>query len=276
MTIILHRPLLFILLVLFCARGTAQNEIGSEDTSGLELINKWPKFYFAFGYHRAYFTPSTIQLQESSVFDFTLDKVKASDLPLRGLRDLKPFSYGPYHLRLGYRYASNKSIAMGFDHMRYHTRQNQRVEINGYYHDTPNGEGKIIASGDIELSPEFFRFEHTDGLNYLYIGHDFLLQVRGPPLPILISLGADAGLYIPRTESYIRERGGNKKYHLSGWGSSVHAHLQWPAGQRIVVEVGAKAGYINLSDILVGGSPNGRADQELGFATIQISGLYLF
>lgn len=276
MTIVHYRPPYLLFLVILCAWNLGGSQTATEDTIEVHSITERPKFYIAFGYHRAYFTPSTIHLQEPSIFDFTLEKVKASDLHLRGLQDLKPFSYGPYHLRIGYRYASDKSMAMGFDHMRYRTRINQQVEIDGYYHDTPDGEGKIIASGDIELIPEFFRFEHTDGLNYLYVGHDFLLPLRGPPLPILLSLGADAGMYIPRTESYVRERGGNKDYHLSGWGSSLNVHVQWPAGRRIVVETGIKAGYINLSDVLVGGSPDGRADQEIGFATIRISGLYLF
>ncbi|MDH3649628.1 MAG: hypothetical protein OEQ53_08085 [Saprospiraceae bacterium] len=205
-------------------------------------------------------------------------KARATDVQIRGLQDLKPFSYGPYSLRVGLRYTGRSVVSVAFDHMRYKVVEDQTVDAVGSISAESYPQyGNLLSDGQIELTPEVFRFEHTDGLNYVSVEHDYLITRIDSASRLHFWTGLALGAYIPRTESYVLDDGGNHKYHLSGWGTSVHTQVQWRVAGSLFIEGRIKAGYIDLNDILLGSrSSDARASQRLGFVLFTCSGLYLF
>src|SRR4030095_3440094 len=113
---------LIILAVLLCGQANAQTtERGSKDKKGV--------FYFAFGSHRIFYTPSTIQVirTSDSYFDFKMIKVKGRDEGGLKFDEAPQFSY-----TIGYYFTNAKlGIEYQYDHIKYFVRQNQVVHLKG-------------------------------------------------------------------------------------------------------------------------------------------------
>jgi hypothetical protein len=212
---------------------------------------RFDRFYFYFGYNRVFYTRSDIKINDGNQIGFTLSKVKGEDPPLKGLSDFKPFTDGPYNIRMGYYLTPRYALSIGFDHMRYRIRENQTVAIKGEILDDEAEEFKGNYSGeDIVLTRPFFYLEHTDGLNYISVEQDFRFLKSNTP--IQLSIGSAAGMYWPRTESFLFGRGGNHPYHISGWGISIHSSIGYiPQHAHFFGLLTAKGGHVRLNDILL-------------------------
>lgn len=95
--------------------------------------------------------------------------------------------------------------------MKYVMRQSQTVAINGeiitgnYLYDgqTFNHEG-IYNNKEIVMTNDFLKFEHTDGLNYIYVGakrfdnFNKFLHINTTNFEITVEEGMNIGVLFPK------------------------------------------------------------------------------
>jgi len=133
------------------------------------LPNSIKKYYFYWGWNRAWFTRSNI-LFNGINYNFTLKNVKATDRQTKELityfHPLK-LTIPQYNSRIGRILNNSYDISFGVDHMKYVMVQNQTVNCNGYINNTNTKYDNNYDNKLIKLTDDFLKYEHTDGLNYL-------------------------------------------------------------------------------------------------------------
>jgi hypothetical protein len=87
----------------------------SQDTT--KQIKKARSYFFYWGYHRNFYSPSDIHYK-SEHYDFTLYDAKANDMPasIHQYFDLKNISVPQYNVRFGAEWKNNWFISIGVDH----------------------------------------------------------------------------------------------------------------------------------------------------------------
>lgn len=227
-------------------------------------IKGW--FYGSFGWHRIYYTRSTIDFENKKTADFDFRLIKARAADDNDLRVGKGIDAPQWSLRFGciLNRKTQWGIEWSYDHAKYILKQGQRLRIDGYI----NG---YHYSQDTTINKDFIEYEHTDGANYYMM--NFLVKknlrknIAGRhAFDLLIKAGA--GMVIPRTDSRIMGNHYNEHYHISGYVTGVETGLRYEFIKNIFAELSAKGVYANYSDVLLFGG--GRASQQW------LSGQYLF
>ncbi len=216
--------------------------------------NKKGSLYFYIGYNGSIYSKSDIHVRDNVNYDFTLSKVKSSNVPIKKAIDLFSFN-APYNYRVGYNINNKFSVSVGLDHMKYVTIKNQDVEINGYIKPTASTAyaGEYNKS-TIKLDPAFFYMEHTDGLNYISAEFDYTpykSKFYKNILGIDLTIGAGIGFLVPRTEDYLFTEGANHPYHLAGFGTGIHFYPKIYITKYFFLQSTAKFGFIDMPDIIV-------------------------
>lgn len=230
------------------------------------------RWFVHWGYNRAWFTDSDIRFTGAD-YRFTLRDVGAADRP-------EPFNLGgyfnpvtiwipQYNYRAGYFINERWSLSLGLDHMKYVVKQGQRVHMDGYARTTGSGEwDPLTSSQEVELSPDFLRYEHTDGLNLLSIDADRYQHCwtsADGRRALHTFQGAFIGPVIPRTDVRLQGEGINNRFHLAGWGAGAQAGLHVTFWKSFYLRAVVKGGYIDLPDVLTTGSTADRASQHFWF-----------
>ena len=214
--------------------------------------------YFNFGWHRIFYTNSTIHFRndQSANYDFKLIKAKAiddNDLQIGKHVDAPQFT-----VKLGWFFKKNPNngIEISFDHAKYILKQWQQVRLQGTIDD-------IYYDKDTLLAPYFIKYEHTDGANYYmlnFVKRKQLLQSKNGKHELDLLIKPGAGIVRPRTESTIMEEHANKRYHISGYVAGIESGLRAVVFKNILAEITCKGAYANYFDVLLAGS--GKASQQ--------------
>lgn len=262
-----------ILLVLFFSFSSVSAQESNVDFKKNKLTNKG-KFFVYWGWNWASYSDSDIRFKGSD-YDFTLSDVTAQDTPSKftfskyfGIKNLtKPQT----NFRIGYFFKENYTIAIGVDHMKYVVDNDQFVDIDGNintgnvkYDGTYNGQ-------QVQLTEDFLRLEHTDGLNYINVDlyrfdnvdHWFGLDSKN--LQINLTEGFGAGVLYPKTDTTLLGKERHDDYHISGWGVSVGAGLNITFLKHFYIQADYKIGYINMPDIKTSLSSVDSASQSFYF-----------
>ena len=255
------------------------NPIGQYQYS--ESVKKG-RFFFYWGYNRANFKNSNIHFKGPH-YKFTLFDVKAKDRPTAF--NIETY-FGPttiwipqYNYRIGYYFSPHWGISLGLDHMKYVVNYDQTVNITGSIDSVASKKyAGNYTNQAVALTEDFLRYEHTDGLNLLSLDAEYVLpltQMWKGRLRLVAQAGGGAGAVIPRTDSHVFGDGLNNHFHLSGWGVSAKASLKMDILKRLFVQVQGRAGYINLSDILLHNEQPQRASQNISFGQYNVvAGVY--
>ncbi|AAS71122.1 hypothetical protein [Leptospira interrogans] len=150
---------------------------------------------FQWGYNRDSYTQSDISFHGPG-YHFTLKDVVARDKPEKFNPSvyLNPslWEIPQYNFRLTYYFSDKFFIAFGQDHMKYVMSRGQAANIYGYIdplviqkaHLATSPESSVYLylfpdaykkwegyhNGEtVNITPDFLKFEHTDGLNFLYL-----------------------------------------------------------------------------------------------------------
>ena len=231
------------------------------------------KFFFYWGWNRASYSNSDIRLFGEN-YDFTLQDVKAKDR-------MTPFSFNDYfnitritipqtNYRIGYFFKDNYTISVGVDHMKYVMTAGQKVTIDGQINAGNVFDG-VYNNDEIILSEDFLRFEHTDGLNYVNLEvrrFDEVGQYIGlstENFQINLTEGIGAGIVVPRTNASLFNQERWDEFHLSGWGVSAVAGINFTFFKYFFIQSDLKFGYIDMSDIRTSANTNDRASQSFTF-----------
>ena len=231
------------------------------------------KFYFFWGGNRESYSKSDIRFRGED-YDFTLHNVTAHDKPKGWHCDfINParMTIPQTNFRLGYFISDTYNISIGFDHMKYVMYQDRAVNITGYY---PNAGsyGEVLPNGQVLLTEDFLKFEHTDGLNYVNseisrvddISSWFTLP-NTDKVQINITEGLGAGFLYPKTNTTLLGKERYDEFHVSGFGLSAKAGLNVTFFKHFFIQTELKGGYINMQDIRTTASKNDKAEQEFWF-----------
>lgn len=206
--------------------------------------NKKGVFYFAFGSHRIFYTPSTIRVirTSDSFFDFTLEKVQGRDEGGLQFDEAPQFSY-----TVGYYFKDGKlGIEYQYDHIKYFVRQNQTVHIKGDI-------GSEHLDQDTVINPDFFQLEHSDGGNYAMLNLVKWVSLTPSTKTIFLDLMLKAGIGLvnPKTNSTILGKHRDDRYHISGYVCGIEPGLRLHFGKYLFVTGSFKCAWANYSHFLI-------------------------
>lgn len=261
--------LLSFLLLAISANIYAQETVNPEKYTS---HNKG-KFYFFWGGNRESFSKSDIHFTGDN-YDFTLYDVAAHDKPKGWHIDyFNPtrITIPQTNLRIGYFINDHYNISVGVDHMKYVMYQDRAVDYSGYY---PNEGtyGETLPNGQILLTEDFLTYEHTDGLNYInteFCRVDDISKWFNLPntdkFQINLTEGLGAGFLYPKTNAKLLGNERHDDFHISGYGVSAKAGLNFTFFKHFFLQAEIKGGYIDMNDIRTTKNNSDKASQHFLF-----------
>jgi hypothetical protein len=264
---------IFVLVVLFFSTTSFVGQENTVFTKKNKVVNKG-KFFVYWGWNWASYTDSDIRFKGNN-YDFTLRNVKSHDTP-------SEFSFKKYfgitnitkpqtNARIGYFFKENYTISIGLDHMKYVVNNDQFVNIDGNINIGNSKYDGTYNSQPIQLTEDFLRLEHTDGLNYinvqLYRFDDISswIGLSSDNLQINLTEGIGIGVLYPKTDTTLLGNERHDDFHLSGYGVSAGFGLNITFLKHFFIQADVKAGYINMSDIKTSLNPLDSASQSFLF-----------
>ena len=259
-------------LILSSVLLNAQN---SETVLPIDTRNaRQGRLYFYWGWNYSEYTNSDIRFQGSD-YDFTLEDVRAFDRQTDFDADVYfnpgTFTTPQYNFRLGYYINDHYDISFGIDHMKYVMQNNQVVKISGNINTGDSIYDGSYNDDDIKLSPDFLKFEHTDGLNYVNFAirrtdnlytHQFF--------KVNLTEGIGAGFLLPRTNTTLMSNERYDEFHLSGFGVDAMVGVNLMFWDVFFIQSELKGGYINMPSIRTTIIETDKASQDFWYAQVNI------
>lgn len=264
------------------------------------------KFFISWGGNRDSYTKSDVNFRGKD-YNFTVSNMKAHDKPKGYHIDyVNPanMTIPQTNFRMGYFFSDHYSVAIGWDHMKYVMTQNQIANVtgninlsadqagsyyNGDYNNTPvdmsqhGAQEGGIAGGTQGNPPAFLMYEHTDGLNYINTEvsrHDDISKWFGinntDKVQINLTEGLGAGLLYPKTNTTLLGKERHDDFHVSGYGLSAKAGINFTFFKYFYLQGELKGGYINMQDIKTTRSNDDSASQDFFFfqRIIAVGGIF--
>ena len=262
---------LSIFFTLFFTNGFSQeiNTILEKYTA-----NNKGKLYFYWGGNRESFSKSDIHFKGND-YDFTIYDVTAHDRPKGWHIDyINPsrMTIPQTNFRIGYFISNHYNISLGVDHMKYIMFQDRVVNKNGYYQEVGSYGESLTNNNQVLLTEDFLTFEHTDGLNYVnteIARVDDLSKILNLPntdhFQISLTEGIGGGILYPKTNAKLLGKDRHDDFHVSGYGFSAKAGLNFTFYKHFFIQMELKGGYINMPDIRTTNDSTDSASQNFMF-----------
>lgn len=261
-------PLLFFIFVISTVQGQLRDFMVKDN------CYKKGNFFIYWGWNRDAYSKSDIRFQGAD-YDFTLSDVIAKDRQSKFDPRLyfgpKTMTYPQYNLRIGYFFHDHYNISFGADHMKYVMQNFETVKINGVIANSGTKYDGTYENSDIELTPDFLLFEHTDGLNYENIEvrrFDVLFGRRN--ISFALNEGLGIGFLLPRTNTTLLNNERYDQFHLSGYGTSLTLSLNTTFFKYFFIQSEWKGGFINMPDIRTTKNSADRASQHFWFSQYNV------
>lgn len=259
----MHRLLTVMLVLLATIPARAQ-----QTSKEFQLSEK---FYLYWGWNRGWYSKSDVHLFGSD-HDFVLHDAEArdlqSDFSFRKYFYITSLSVPQTNIKLGYYLNDKYSFAVGFDHMKYKLVQDQVTTITGSI-DRPGSKYSGTYNGeDLVLDEHFLTYDHTDGLNYVFVEgnrHDQLFESTGGKFVLSAETGVGLALLRPRTAVRFLDVKGPNVYHNAGYGLNGKVGLNLRVFKHVSIMSELKAGYINMPHIRATANKEGEAEQHFWF-----------
>ena len=243
------------------------------------------KFYIYWGGNRESFSKSDIRFQGDN-YDFTLYDVEAHDKPKGWHIDyINParMTIPQTNLRIGYFISDHYNISIGVDHMKYVMYQDKRVNYSGYY-PNPGMYNENPSANELTLDEDFLTFEHTDGLNYVNVEINrvdditklFSKTLNTDKFQINLTEGLGAGVIYPKTNAQLLGKDRHDAFHISGFGLSAKAGLNFTFFKHFFIQTELKGGYIDMNNIRTTNDSADKASQNFWFfqRIITVGGIF--
>lgn len=255
------------LLILFLSINTfAQDDAKTKSDVNpiiLYTAHNKGKFFGHMGGNRSYYTPSDLHF-EGAGYNFTVENAQSHDLPKGWNIDyITPgkLTTSQTNWKAGYFFKDKFNVSIGVDHMKYVMTQTQTALINGTI-DLPSTEAgsqfnRTYNNEAVDLSDgTFLKFEHTNGLNYVftetayYTDISSLFGIRNTDIfQLNLTQGLGMGLLVPRTDATVLGKERHDEFHISGYGFSADAGLNFTFFKHFYAQTELKGGYINMTDV---------------------------
>ncbi len=237
------------------------------------------KFTISWGGNREKYTDSDIHFMGDD-YNFVVENATAHDKPKGWHVDyITPgrMTIPQTNFKLGYFITDKYSVSLGVDHMKYVMTQNQTANITGVIDGNPPFNRGYNNTPTV-LTEDFLMFEHTDGLNYVYsefarqddISHWFGIK-NTDKFQVNINEGFGIGVLYPKTNTTLLGKERYDEFHVSGYGTSIKAGINFTIFKYFTIEGALKGGYINMQDIRTTKSSSDKAKQEFFFGETIIS-----
>ena len=239
------------------------------------------KYFVYWGYNRSAYPSSDISFQGPG-YDFTLNKVTASDAPTTfdGFETyFNPllFSIPQFNLHAGYFIQDNLSLSIGWDHMKYVVDDFQNSHITGNILGQVSNPGFAVnpryvgsfSNSPIVIDPtDFVDYEHTDGFNFAAVELDHYATLwRAGKTNVQLDWvnGVGIGVVVPRSDVRLFTLGQNNFWNLAGAGASIKSGLRLNLTHLLFLETTLKGGYTDLWDVHTTGRSVDKASQSIWF-----------
>lgn len=266
-TLIFHPAFLFLYFSLnvFAQNDTIIKERYTAHNKG--------KFTLSWGGNRDKFSKSDIHFIGDD-YNFLVHNAVAHDKPKGWHIDyINPsrITIPQTNFKLGYFVTDKYSVSIGVDHMKYVMTQNQTANITGVINGNPPFNGGYNNTPTV-LTEDFLMFEHTDGLNYINtefsrqddISHWFGIK-NTDKFQVNINEGFGIGILYPKTNATLLGKERHDDFHISGYGTSLKAGINFTIFKYFTIGGDIKGGYINMPDIRTTKSTSDRAKQSFFF-----------
>lgn len=207
--------------------------------------------YGSWGYNKDWFSKSDIHFAGTE-YDFTIYQVTAHDRPNFDQIFAKDISIPQFIYRVGYIFGKhpNLGIEISFDHAKYIMDQNIKSRVAGRIHDS-------YVDMDTLLTPQFIRFEHTNGANFLMFNvfkrNNLHMSQSGNHQFIWI-IKPGAGMVIPQSSVAIFNKNQDNKYHIAGYVIGLDNELHYEYKHGFFAETGVKYAFANYMNVLAVGN----------------------
>lgn len=260
------------------------NTSAQEVTNNLYTSSNKGKVFIYWGGNRGYFSSSDIHFKGND-YDFTVENAKAHDKPKGWHVDyINPtkMTIPQTNFRLGYFVTDKYSVSIGVDHMKYVLTQNQEAKVVGNYPDK-GSYGEVLNNGNTLITPEFLKFEHTDGLNYVNLElarHEDLSKFIGitntDQIQFNALAGVGAGVLYPKTNATVLGRQTNDVFKVAGYGISAKGGFNLTFYKHFFVQYETKVGYINILKAPISPNSSEYAKHDFTFleSVIVVGGIF--
>ena len=270
-------------LIFFSVTTTAQEAEVDVDIERYTSNNKG-KFFISWGGNRETYSKSDIRFKGDG-YDFTIKDASAQDKPKGWHVDyINPtrMTIPQTNLKVGYFISNKYNIAFGVDHMKYVMKRDKYKNVTGYIDLPADEDGSIYNqefTGDPYLvSKDFLKFEHTNGLNYVYLEFNrfddisSLLKINNTDkFQINITEGFGAGVLYPKTNTTLLQKERYDEFHIAGYGVSLNVGLNLTFFKYFFIETDLRGGFINMQDIRTTSNTSESASQHFFFLQRVIS-----
>jgi len=251
------KPVLVCAFFMFSIISFSQDTVPEKYTS-----SKKGKFFISWGGNREAYSKSDITFTGEN-YNFTIHDATAHDKP-KGWHidyiDPTRFTVPQTNFKIGYFISDHYSVSFGLDHMKYVMHQNESRRLEGYIN-LPNDELGSIYNGEYNhdlflVSQDFLQFEHTDGLNYMYLEFARVDDISAifhientDKIQMNFTEGIGGGILYPKTNTALLQKDRYDAFHMAGYGISINAGLNLTFFKHFFVEADLKGGYIDMPDI---------------------------
>lgn len=230
------------------------------------------RLYCYWGYNRAFFSLSDITFHGPG-YRFTIYDVSARDRPskLTANNYLNPvnITVPQYNGRLGFYIKHNVHLTLGIDHMKYVMVQNQTVKMSGIIDNSVSDtHAGVYYQQDKQLTTDFLRFEHTNGLNLVSVDGEYLLPIyhtRKDILHIGWNFGIGGLFVITKTEVHLMGFGLDNRFHLSGLCFAAKTGPRIDLWRYFFIAFEVKGGYMDLPWVPIMNEAPDRASHHFSF-----------
>ena len=266
------RTLALLSLTLFSITTQAQ-----EETEKYTANNKG-KFFISWGGNRETYSKSDIRFKGDD-YDFTIHDASAVDKPKGWHIDyINPtrMTIPQTNFKIGYFISDKYNISLGVDHMKYVMKEDLYKNVSGYINLPADEEGSVFNqefTGDpYFVSEEFLQFEHTNGLNYVYLELNRFDDISSifkvsntDKFQLNLTEGFGGGILYPKTNTTLLQKDRYDEFHLAGYGISANVGLNFTFFKYFFMESSLRGGFINMPDIRTTSKTNESASQHFWF-----------
>lgn len=250
-------------------------------TAFSQSIPRKGRYFVYWGYNRSAYPTSDISFKGPG-YDFTLNKVSASDAPtafdgFETYFNPSLFSIPQFNLHAGIFVKDNLSLSIGWDHMKYVVDDFQNSHITGNISNQASNPGIMVnpayvgtfSNAPIVINPtNFVDYEHTDGFNFAAVELDHyknLWRAGKKNMQLDWINGVGIGIVVPRSDVRLFKVGQNNFWNLAGAGASIKSGLRLNLTKLLFLETTLKGGYTDLWDVHTTGRSVDKASQSILF-----------
>ncbi|MES2863139.1 MAG: hypothetical protein V4666_03395 [Bacteroidota bacterium] len=259
------------------------------------------KFFVYWGGNRETYSKSDIHFSGEN-YDFVVQNAEAFDKPKGWHIDYvnpERMTIPQTNFKMGYFITDHYNISIGWDHMKYVLNQKQTANVSGYVN-LPASESGSMYNGDYNNTPvdfyynynpdndinppPFLTFEHTDGLNYINseltrvddISSRLFKSWDSDKIQINLTEGLGGGILLPKTNTRLLGKDRYDEFHISGYGISAKAGLNFTFFKHFFIQTELKGGYIEMNNIRTTQFKADKAQQNFWFlqSMIAVGGIF--